>query len=287
MILTREELEYCVGVIVKMKTVIIEDYDSLDSDIFTDEDGVQLSDEQIQSNSDNLADTIEVLGALYGFYNSKTTENTTENVAIDRDVTLTRSSTMESFKAGILKSRASESDYISSIGNTLTNGENSIYVNPINEDGKSYDVPIVSKNRDTLIGLNAGISFALDMINSLEPTIAIAIRKWINDTHPISSYVISQNGTVDGVVQEESEEHFIYLINHFSDYPTDSTLDDFWEIDITCGNCLHHIGMNANELPNDTLNCPSCGNLIIDYHYNNQEDIIYNDNEISQQLKGL
>ena len=211
-------------------------------------------------------------------------------------------------KLNILRKRKNETDFQYLTDRVLTNGEISIYENP-SVDGVKYEVPVISKNRDVLIGLVEGINFVTNLISqNIDPIIGLVVKRWIADIQPLSSSTLSNvSGNGNKTSKEEltsNTEHLKYLMDDYGeelDRVVEEDIDskdiinldgkttksghtmDYREVpefEITCTGCMHHEKLDSKDLPSSNLNCPSCGNILIEYTSDNYKNFHYNDDSV-------
>lgn len=186
----------------------------------------------------------------------------------------------------------------------LSDGHNDIYVNPTDEDGVLYEVPVVCKNRDRLMGIYEGVKFVLTNIyNGVDPVIATSMKKWIADVKPFSSAnltdVVYKGQKMNDDVNQDYIAHLEHLIEKYesrfemgdhgdiefvNDEDNVNMVNDFNEladVDITCTNCLHQVEISFEEIPHQRLICESCGSVLIDYTFVDLEGIVYNDDNVT------
>lgn len=167
------------------------------------------------------------------------------------------------------------------------------YENPVDENGKPYWVPLVVKNRDTLLGLLLGTVGAetitgrymlpLENDNIYSSTaysdilfngekVSEILEKYNNDEDKANDHVreiyIKKSENITKSVMEQSE-------NKDNSKMYDALID----LECTCGFPIRFEAFD--EIPEEKCHCPMCDKIIIDYTNKEYDNMEYNGHKLT------
>lgn len=151
------------------------------------------------------------------------------------------------------------------------------YRSPEDKNGKHYWVPIVVKNKDTLVGFTEGINLMTSITDSeiiYSPSMALSSER-LNDT------------TIDGrrlyLMDDKELEKYITGLLKKSEARIDSTheddecgIADEYYFHMSCGNCHNFFGYRSpNDIPDKDVVCEICDRTVLEYINVDDSDLTY------------
>lgn len=159
------------------------------------------------------------------------------------------------------------------------------YSPPKDENGTPYYVPIVAKNRDTLIGYIRGIADGKDIMTDVLESIDIKL-----DLGPMDVVLDStrfndllQNGKYESDMKDEELQSYIYdIVGELTDKMTDDNSENNIKSEnVLAIECVCDLGYYAwdslDKIPHETFKCGECGKVLI--HYSGDFDYDYDYHE--------
>lgn len=154
------------------------------------------------------------------------------------------------------------------------------YYPPINSKGECTYVPVVSKNRDMLIGYLRGFetikNYVSDISESLKVDLDLDRSSIMLDSLRFND--ILENGRVESECNiEEIRDYFVDIVMNASNRIQSNTdenkvIPPLLEVECVCGYGYFSFE-SYDDIPHEDLLCPDCGNTII--HYTGEDDYKY------------
>lgn len=151
-----------------------------------------------------------------------------------------------------------------------------LYNAPKDENGKSYWVPVVIKNRDYLMGYIKGVGVVEDLLKESLESMGVHIDFNVVDMFLDSSRFndVLEDGRRESEISDDDKREF--LINVIKDkldrtttkhVENDVGYTDPLSVECTCG--LGFYSWKWNSIPDETFKCGICGKILIDYTNHN------------------
>lgn len=141
-----------------------------------------------------------------------------------------------------------------------------VYIPPLNHFGKQYIVPIVIKDKSSLLAYQSGVWDIYSIVGErldYRPEIFLSSQRFYDLTH--------HGYRLQDLDKDELLEHVRSLVengierltnNHIDNHV--SSLDEYFlPVSCKCGN--FHGYKKPEDIPDEDLNCEICGNKIIEY----------------------
>ena len=163
-----------------------------------------------------------------------------------------------------------------------------MYYKPPEQNGTPYYVPIVTKNRDHLIGYLHGINDGKDLITDALESVKIDI-----DLGPIDAILdssqyndILENGRRGSEMTKKELDKYIYdLVEEM----TDKMVDENTENNIDSENALvvdckcdlgYYAWRTFEDIPDEDFKCTNCGKVLIHYCGNYGYEFSYQEGDL-------
>lgn len=154
------------------------------------------------------------------------------------------------------------------------------YKSPVDQNGKSYWVPIVIKNKDYLIGILNGMELAMvihDIYGDLNPSLG---SERFNDVLPDGRRISSMSNKefkdhVKTLIIEEQEQQ-LFRTKH-PDHK-DDILNFFFQVGCTCGNFFGF--RSPEDIPEINMECDWCHRILIHYTHKDDSEYKYDGSDI-------
>lgn len=156
-----------------------------------------------------------------------------------------------------------------------------IYKSPLDQENKPYWVPVVIKNKDTLIGtINGLFVVASEMGLDPEGFYSILSSERFNDTlrdgrHGSDLSDFEFKKYIKDMLLDDMEK--VALQETHEECSPDILADNILNISCTCGNFYGF--KDFKDIPDENMNCGVCGKIVIEYTNKDDEDYTYDGKE--------
>lgn len=159
------------------------------------------------------------------------------------------------------------------------------YIPPVDETGKEYYVPVVSKNRDTLIGHLQGVYATRDMM--VDVFKAIGIDMELDSLEPMLDSTrfndILSNGKHESEMSADDLKEFVFdlfeeitIKTEHKHEENDTSYSYVLNIECTCGLGFYS-WETYNDIPTENFECCNCGKVLIHYTGDYDHEYEYDD----------
>ena len=175
-----------------------------------------------------------------------------------------------------------------------TNGKHCLYCNPVDEQGIPYEVALLGRNRDYILGVMDGYNGAVSILNEFDRVTAVTLKRINHAINPFSSMAVSAiYGHGEFITKEDTQIHHDFvkstkeMIQNLIDNEFDSMGDKipheieldihkYPYLDLRCPHCGMVHSFEKHEVPEVDMNCSSCGFKILEYTGVDITKFIYN-----------
>ena len=146
------------------------------------------------------------------------------------------------------------------------------YTPPVDVEGEPYYVPIVSKNKDTLVGYINGLNTSKDIVNDVMDAMDIDI-----DVCPIDvildstrfNDILENNKRESEMTKEELDEYIESIIEGVTaKLQCETKENDIYKhilrVECSCG-FGYYSWDNIEDIPDENFICKNCGKILIHY----------------------
>lgn len=157
-----------------------------------------------------------------------------------------------------------------------------VYKSPVDENGKPYYVPVVVKNKDSLVGYIKGLDYGREVITDVMDSMGIAVTLPRLDVMLDSNRYndILKNGKHESEMSEsDMKEYLLDLLEEISAKLDSGSEQGVFDEDILHIECLCGLGIYSwndyNLIPEKTFKCTECGKVLIHYTGINEYELEY------------
>lgn len=150
------------------------------------------------------------------------------------------------------------------------------YISPEDKDGNHYWVPIVIKNKDTLVGFSEGANLLLSMYESDIPysaSMALSSERFIDYTVDGTRLVDKTDEELEEYITEILTQSIDKVNSEHVDDNTDITEEYFFHMSCTCGNFFGY--RVPHDIPETNIDCEICGKRVLEYIHHDDEELVY------------
>lgn len=156
------------------------------------------------------------------------------------------------------------------------------YMPPLSSEGKHYWVPIVVKNKDTLVAFTEGVWSAAALLSiedeslsfNYSPSMFLSSDRLIDYTPDGRRLCdMKKNELIEYITAKLDNSK--YISDHAHEHPDNDCdfSDYFLHVSCSCGNFIAYT--DPCDIPPDNIECDMCGKTIVEYVHEDDENIMY------------